>query len=118
MGDLVTMPTWQPIASVLKPQSAWEPVLLAVSRTVGLSDVQSDWHRTVGLTVGLSDSQQTVADRERVAVDLLSDHCRNDCRTVGHCRTLSEYYRTLSDKPVGLLDWGSIRLVCQPVALS
>ena len=76
---------------------------------VGLSDCQT-YCRTVGLSEGLSDcrtrSRQWQTVRERVAVDLLSDHCRNDCRndcrTVGHCRnTVGHCRTTLSDCRTG-----------------
>ena len=103
MGDLVTMPAWQPIVCVLKPQS-WVPVLLALSdcrtvrRTVGLSDCRKDcrtvglaadsgrqcesvspWtycRTTVGMTVGM-----TVGLSDTVGI--LSDTVGRTCRTVG-----------------------------------
>ena len=74
-----------------------------VHRTVGLSEIWNDC-RTVGTvgklseTVGLSEWSASVGTQESLAdtVGMLSDtvglsDCRN-CRTVGHCRTLSDSY--------------------------
>ena len=68
---------------------------------VGLSDCQT-YCRTVGLSEGLSDcrtrSRQWQTVRERVAVDLLSDHCRTTVgMTVGMTVGLSDTVGILSD---------------------
>ena len=109
MGDLVTMPAWQPIVYVLKPQS-WVPVLLALSdcwtvrRTVGLSDCRKDC-RTVGLAADSGRQCESVSPWT---------YCRTTVgMTVGMTVGLSEYCRTLSDEPVGLSDRGSIDQVLQ-----